>query len=62
MIDLMNIWRKRAIEENQLKEFGILRNKIYTAQWNAAVDGIELELTKDKATIANTYIYVQNVI
>lgn len=54
MIDLMNIWKKRATEQNQLKEFGLLRDRIYTAQWNAAVDGIESNLTKDKETIANT--------
>lgn len=54
MIDLMNIWKKRATEENQLKEFSLLRDRIYTAQWNAAVDGIESNLTKDKETIAST--------
>lgn len=54
MIDAMNIWKKRATEENQLKEFSLLRDRIYTAQWNAALDGIESNLTKDKETIANT--------
>lgn len=44
MIDVMNIWKQRAKNNNQTMEFGKYKNNIYIALWNSTSDKLESQL------------------
>ena len=44
MIDVMNIWKKSAIKNNQTAEFRKYRDRIYTGLWNSTSDTLESQI------------------